>query len=173
MILVPTGMPPHKEIVDDPGAERRLEMTRLAAADDERLEVSAVEIEKAGPSYSVNTLETLGAEFGEGVEFHFVMGADAAAGLAGWHKPKRLLELARPAVARRGDVPIDEIEAVMRRLGLNDPITVLELPTLGVSSSLIRKRASQGRPIRYLVPDPVASFIESERIYSGGGESGN
>lgn len=173
VILVPTGRAPHKEIVGDPGAERRLKMTQLAAAGDDRLEVSALEVERPGLSYSALTLETLAAEWGDDVELHFVMGADAAVGLAGWHRPERVLELARPAVARRGDVPMDEVAAVMRHLGLKQPMTVLDMPPFGVSSSLIRERAANGMPIRYLVPDAVAAFIENEKVYVGGGESDN
>lgn len=173
MILVPTGQAPHKQLASDPGAGRRLEMTRLAAAGDERLEVSDAEVERSGPSYMATTLEQLDARFGGEAELHLVMGADAAAGLDTWHRPERVVELARPAIARRGEVPMAEVDAVLRKLGVTGPANVLEMPPIGVSSTLIRERVARGMPIRYLVPDRVAAFIEGEKLYVGGGESGN
>lgn len=173
VILVPTGRAPHKEISGDPGAERRLEMTRLAAAGDDRIEVSAIEVERPGLSYMATTLEQLAERYRGEAELHLVMGADAAAGLAEWHRPERILELAHPAVARRGDVPMREVERVLGSLGMSGPLTEIAMPPIGVSSSLIRERAARGMPIRYLVPDRVAALIEDEKLYVGGGESGN
>jgi nicotinate-nucleotide adenylyltransferase len=164
VILVPTGVAPHKEIEHDPGAQVRLEMTRLAAADDDRFEVSSFEVDRPGVSYTVDTLEALVAER-PGDEFHLLLGADAAAGLAGWHRPERVIELATPAVARREGVPVAEVRAVLRRLGFGGALRVLEMPPFGVSSSLVRERVERGMPIRYLVPDRVAAMIEAESIY--------
>lgn len=161
---MPTGVAPHKVIERDPGATVRLEMTRLAAADDPRLEVSAVEVERPGPSYMVETLEALAAEH-PGDEFHLLLGADAAAGLASWHRPERVLGLATPAVAHRGEVSMAEVREVLQELGYERVLQVLEMPPFGVSSSLIRERVGRGMPIRYLVPDRVAAMIESESIY--------
>ena len=169
MILIPTGIAPHKEIEDDPGAAVRLEMTRLAAGADPWLEVSALEVEREGRSYTVDSLEALVAERPED-ELFFVMGADAAIGLSGWRRPERVVELATPAVARREGVAMAEVRAVLRRLGRDEPLVVLDMPPFGVSSSLVRERAAQGRPIRYLVPDPVVEMIESRSIYRGDGD---
>lgn len=144
-------------------------MTRLAAAEDSCLEVSGFEVERPGLSYTVDTLEALAAERPDD-EFHLLLGADAAAGLAGWRQPERVIELATPAVARREGVPIAEVKAVMRRLGSERPLRVLEMPPFGVSSSLVRERVARGMPIRYLVPDRVATMIAAESIYR---ESGN
>lgn len=141
-------------------------MTRLAAAEDEKLEVSSVEVDRPGPSYTVETLAALRDREPE-AEIYFLMGADAAAGLSGWHQPERVVELARLAVARREGVPIAEVRAVLRKLGLERPLEVLEMPPFGVSSSLVRERAARGMPIRYLVPDAVARMIEEQSIYRG------
>ncbi|HZO06466.1 MAG TPA: nicotinate-nucleotide adenylyltransferase, partial [Solirubrobacterales bacterium] len=100
VILVPTGTAPHKRIADDPGREERMAMTRLAAADDSRFSVSALEVEREGPSYTYETLGLLAEERPE-TELVFVMGADAAVGLESWREPERVVGLARLAVARR------------------------------------------------------------------------
>lgn len=165
VVLVPTGQAPHKRIADDPGPEVRVEMTRLAAADDERFSVSALEVEREGPSYTYETLEALAEERAD-TELVFVMGADAAVGLESWREPERVVELASLAVARRAGVSDADVAAVTRSLGCEGRVTMLEMPQFGVSSSVVRERAKQGRPLRYLVPDPVAGFIEERGIYT-------
>jgi nicotinate-nucleotide adenylyltransferase len=164
VVLVPTGQAPHKRIADDPGGETRMEMTRLAAADDDRFSVSALEVERDGPSYTYETLEVLAQERGDR-ELVFVMGADAAVGLESWRDPGRVVELAGLAVARRAGVSDADVAAAMRSLGCEGRATMLEMPQFGVSSSAVRERAKQGRPLRYLVPDPVAGLIEERGIY--------
>ena len=164
VILVPTGTAPHKRIADDPGRELRLAMTRLAAADDPRFSVSSLEVEREGPSYTYETLELLAKER-ENTELVFVMGADAAVGLESWRNPERVVELAQIAVARRAGVSEAEVAAVMRSLGAEGGSTMLEMPQFGVSSSAVRDRARGGRPLRYLVPEAVARFIEEKGIY--------
>jgi nicotinate-nucleotide adenylyltransferase len=164
VVFVPTGEAPHKRIADDPGKEARIEMTRLAAADDERFSVSALEVEREGPSYTYATLEALAEERGDR-ELVFVMGADAAVGLESWRKPQRVVELASLAVARRAGVSDADVAESMRSLGCEGRATMLEMPQFGVSSSAVRQRAKQGRPLRYLVPDAVADFIAERGIY--------
>jgi nicotinate-nucleotide adenylyltransferase len=165
---VPTGEAPHKRIAEDPGREQRLAMTRLAAADDPRFSVSTLEVERDGPSYTYETLELLAREKGPDKELVFVMGADAAVGLESWREPERVVELARLAVARRSGVSDAEVGAVLRSLGATDTrrATMLEMPQFGVSSSAVRERAAAGRPLRYLVPESVARFIEEKGAYS-------
>lgn len=164
VVLVPTGRAPHKRIADDPGREARMEMTRLAAADDSRFSVSALEVEREGPSYTYETLGALAEERADR-ELVFVMGADAAVGLESWREPERVVELASLAVARRAGVSDPEVAAAMRSLGCEGRTTMLEMPQFGVSSSAVRERAMQGKPLRYLVPDAVATFIEEKGIY--------
>ena len=164
VVLVPTGEAPHKRILDDPGRELRLAMTRLAAADDSRFSVSTLEVEREGPSYTYETLELLARERGD-TELVFVMGADAAVGLESWRRPERVVELARLAIARRSGVADTEVGAVLRSLGAEERATMLEMPQFGVSSSAVRERAAAGRPLRYLVPEAVARFIEEKGIY--------
>jgi nicotinate-nucleotide adenylyltransferase len=164
VILMPTGTAPHKRIVDDPGRELRLAMTRLAAADDSRFSVSTVEVEREGPSYTYETLEQLAKDRGDR-ELVFMMGADAAVGLESWREPQRVTELARLAVARRAGISEADVAAVLRSLNAEARATMLEMPQFGVSSSAVRDRAATGRPLRYLVPESVARFIEEKGLY--------
>jgi nicotinate-nucleotide adenylyltransferase len=165
VVLVPTGEAPHKRIYDDPGRELRLAMTRLAAADDARFTVSTLEVEREGPSYTYETLRLLAAEREE-PELVFVMGADAAVGFESWREPRRVVELARLAVARRAGISEADVAATMRAVDAEARVTMLEMPQFGVSSSAVRERAAAGRPLRYLVPEAVARFIEEKGIYS-------
>jgi nicotinate-nucleotide adenylyltransferase len=164
VVLVPTGQAPHKQIAEEPGREVRMEMTRMAAAEDERFSVSSLEVEREGPSYTYETLEALAEERAD-TQLVFVMGADAAVGLESWRNPERVVELASLAVARRAGVSEADVDAAMRSLGCAERATMLEMPQFGVSSSAVRERARRGRPLRYLVPDSVAGFIEEKGIY--------
>ena len=161
---MPTGEAPHKEIADDPGREVRMAMTEVAAGEDERFEASSMEVDREGPSYAYETLEELAEREGD-KQLFWLMGADAALGLESWREPRRVLDLARLGIARRGDVPGDEVRDVLERLGAADAATVVDMPPFAVSSTEVRRRAREGRPLRYLVPDGVAGFIADRGIY--------
>ena len=164
VLLVPTGRAPHKQIEHDPGPDVRLQMTRLAVAGDERLGVSDLETGSDEPSYSYRTLELL-REQRPDEELFFVMGADAAAGLESWRRPERILELARLGVAEREGVVRSEVEAVLDHLGGAGRAEFLDMPHIEVSSTMVRRRVAEGRPIRYLVPGPVAELIADRSLY--------
>jgi nicotinate-nucleotide adenylyltransferase len=166
VLLMPTGRAPHKRIESDPGADVRLEMARLAVGDDDRLGVSELETGRDDLSYSYRTLELL-RERRPGEELVFVMGADAAAGLEEWRNPERILELARLGVAERQGVDRSAVDAVVERLGGAGRAEFLDMPHVEVSSTMVRERVASGRPIRYLVPDPVAELIGDRGLYSG------
>ncbi len=164
VVLMPTGEAPHKRIDPEPGRQVRLELARLAAEDDELLEVSDHEVREPGPSYTARTLEWLRDER-SGAEFFFLMGADVAAYLESWHEPRRLLELARIGIAGRAGAVMDEAEAALERLGGSERALTVRMPELDVSSTAIRRRVAQGKPIRYLVPEPVRAMIVSSGLY--------
>jgi nicotinate-nucleotide adenylyltransferase len=166
VLFMPVAVPPHKEATEDPGAEHRFELCRLAVRDDERFAVSRLEIERGGPSYTVDTLTALRERHPED-ELIFIAGGDMAASLPTWHEPERVLELAAFAVAeRRGAVRADVIER-WQALGAAAPREplFLDMPRVDVSSSEVRRRVREGRPVRYLVPDPVAGYIEDRGLY--------
>ena len=140
-------------------------MTRLAAADDPRFSVSTLEVEREGPSYTYETLELLAEERGD-TELVFVMGADAAVGLESWREPERVVELARLAVARRAGRLRRRGRrgaAQPRRRGPGDDAGDAAVRRLLLGGA---RAGGGGRPLRYLVPEPVARFIEEKGIYS-------
>jgi nicotinate-nucleotide adenylyltransferase len=159
-----TGKAPHKEIEDDPGAGIRLEMARLAAEDEDGVEASDVEVGREEVSYSYRTLELL-AEEEAGRELFFLLGADMAAGLAGWKEPARVLELARLGVVPRPGVGLRAVRSALERLGAADRAEIIDMPLCGASSTTVRQRAREGRPLRYLVPDPVIRLIAERGLY--------
>jgi nicotinate-nucleotide adenylyltransferase len=165
VLFVPTGEAPHKRIADDPGRELRLAMTRLAASEDARFSVSTLEVEREGPSYTYETLEQLAEQ--RDSQLVFVMGADAAVGLETWREPERVVQLAHLAIARRAGVAPAEFAAVLAVLGAgSDRVTMLEMPEFGISSSAVRERAKEGGPLRYMVPEAVARFVQERGIYT-------
>jgi nicotinate-nucleotide adenylyltransferase len=159
-----TGRAPHKEIEDDPGAELRLEMARLAADREGGVESSDLEVARDEVSYSYRTLELLVQQDPEG-EVYFLLGADMAAGLAGWREPERVVELARLGVVPRPGVGIGEVQSALEGLGASDRAEIIEMPLCGASSTTVRQRVREGRPLRHLVPDPVIGLIEDRGLY--------
>jgi nicotinate-nucleotide adenylyltransferase len=164
VLLVPVGESPYKRIQPEPGADVRLEMTGLAARSDNLLEASDVETSRPGPSFTFRTLELLNATRPTD-EFVFLLGADVAAGLEGWKRPERVLELARLGIASRSGTAAEEAEAAIERLGGADRAEIVRMPEIGVSSTGIRRRVAAGRPIRHLVPDGVVELIAQRGLY--------
>lgn len=165
--MIPMGTAPHREIEPEPGPDIRVEMCRLAAADTEWLEVSEIETRRDGPSYTAETLAEL-REVAPDDELTLILGADQAAHLASWRHPERVLELARVAVAAREGM---EREAVLRRLdhiGREGTIEFFEMPRIDISSTMVRERAGEGRPLRYLLPEAVERVVGERGLYTAG-----
>lgn len=169
VLLMPTGEPPHKQIPMDPGRETRHELCRLAVVGDDRLEVSREEVDREGPSYTVDTLLSLRRKPGHD-ELFLIIGGDEAAALPDWHEPERILELAKVVVAEREHATHGRVRASIERLGGNDRVEFFSMPRVDVSSTLVRERVAAGRPIRYLVPSAVADYIEQKGLYAPVGE---
>jgi nicotinate-nucleotide adenylyltransferase len=164
VVFVPVGEAPHREIEGDPGAEARLEMTGLAVGDDERFETSRMELDREGPSYTSDTLAQLREESPDD-ELFLILGGDQAAALASWHEPERVLELATVAVFERASWGRNAIVIKIGRLAGARDVRYLDMPLIQVSSSGIRRRVREGAPIRYLVPEKVAGYIEEKALY--------
>ncbi len=164
VVLMPVGHAPHRELEDDPGAEARLEMVELAVGDDARFAVSRAELDRSGPSYTVDTLREL-LEKAPDDELFLILGGDQAAALPGWHEPETVLSLATVAVVERTNWSRSAIAIKIGRLRGAERIRYLDMPVMQVSSSAIRRRVADGRPIRYLVPDRVASYIGANSLY--------
>lgn len=169
LLLMPVATPPHKQAADDPGLEHRLAMCRLAAAGDERIEVSELEAQRGGSSYTVDTLRSLhDAEPQD--ELTFVAGDDMAASLPGWRQPEEVLRLARFAVAGREGAGREEVEAAVAALapGARERVVFFDMPRVDVSSTAVRRGLTEGRPVRDLMPDAVARYIDEHRLYGDG-----
>jgi nicotinate-nucleotide adenylyltransferase len=164
LILVPTGTAPHKRIDPEPGPAVRFEMTAAAVAGVPGFRVSDVEVGRDGPSFAYRTLELLADEL-PGSVLTFVMGADVASGLERWKRPERVVELAAVAVAARPGFDSDAIDDVLGRLGAADGAARIEMPPVGISSTLVRERVAAGLPIRWMVPDAVARLIAEHGLY--------
>jgi nicotinate-nucleotide adenylyltransferase len=165
VILMPAGVPPHKEAVGDPGAEARYAMCRAAIADDERFGVSRLELDREGRSYTVDTLRAL-HERNPQDDITFLVGGDMARSLPSWREPETILSLARLAVAERADDARAQIEAAIAPLEPDGArVRFFDMPRIDISSSDIRARVAQGKPIRWLVPDAVAAQIEQSGWY--------
>jgi nicotinate-nucleotide adenylyltransferase len=163
--LMPVAVPPHKEADADPGAAHRVAMCRLAADGDPRVSVSLAEVDRGGPSYTVDTLRDLHARMPEH-ELTFIVGGDMAHSLPTWREPEAVLDLAALAVAEREGVRrMDIAESLAGLRGIADRVRFFDMPRIDVSSSMIRRRVAEGRPIRYLVPDAVAEYIAGEALY--------
>ena len=168
VILMPVFAPPHKEAPEDPGPEVRLELCALAAAGDERLEVSRQEIDRGGASYTVDTLRELHARHPEH-ELTFIVGGDMAVSLPTWKEPRTVLQLATLAIAERsGALRRDVTERLTAEFGedVSERLTFFDMPRMDISSSEIRGRVAAGRTIRYLVPDAVAEHIAERGLYA-------
>jgi nicotinate-nucleotide adenylyltransferase len=170
VLFVPAGVPPHRELEYDPGAEVRFEMVELAVADDERFEASRIELEREGPSYTSDTLEQLASESPKD-ELFLILGGDQAASLPTWHEPEKVLERATVAVFERVSWGRTAIQIKIGRTPGAEHVRYLDMPLIQVSSSAVRRRVREGLPIRYLVPDKVASYIETNGLYAGQGSA--
>jgi nicotinate-nucleotide adenylyltransferase len=163
VLLVPVHEPPHKGVEADPGVEHRVELCARAAAGDERLAVSRVDADVPGPSFTVDTLRRLHDRC-PGDQLTFIVGGDMALSLPTWREPEAILELAEFGVAEREGVRRADIAERLSGLS-TERVRFFDMPRLDVSSSLIRRLVAASRPIRYLVPDAVAHYIDTAGLY--------
>jgi nicotinate-nucleotide adenylyltransferase len=164
VVLIPAGTPPHKPVDDEPGPEHRLELCRLAVGDDERFTVSDLELRRDGPSFTVDTLKTLRTQ-SPSDDLFLILGGDIAAGLPRWHEPERVLELATVAIAKRRGTAKAAVQDALAQLRGGERARFFDMPRIGISSTMVRRRVRAGQPIRYFVGDGVMHYIETHRLY--------
>jgi len=165
VLFIPVWQPPHK--ADEPWAspDDRLCMVRLAVADNPRFEVSTIEIERTGLSYTVDTLQRLTGIFPK-ASLYFIVGMDSLAELPKWHEPAGILRLARIAALHRPGWQTVDLATLARELPESaGRVELVEMPELDISSSELRDRIQAGRPVRYLVPDAVAAYVAERGLY--------
>jgi nicotinate-nucleotide adenylyltransferase len=167
VILMPAGRPPHKPALEDePGSGHRLELCRRAVGGDARFDVCDLEVLREGPSYTVDTLSELTSLMPDS-ELFLIVGGDVAAGLPTWHEPERVLALATLAVAKRRGTTRASIDQALSGLQGGERAEFFRMPGIGISSTEIRQRVQLQQPIKYLVPESVASYIDEQRLYGG------
>lgn len=160
VVVVPLGEAPHKAVETD--AETRLRLAEAAFADEPRVEVSRHELERPGPSYTVDTARWAAGELGDPI---FLVGADEFADFLTWREPETILELARVAVAVRPGSDAARLDRVRTRLARPDRVVELPFTPLDVSSTEIRERVANGEPIDGLVPPAVARLVAELGLY--------
>lgn len=144
----------------------RLEMVRLGLAGNPRFKLSTLEIERSGPSYSVDTVAQLQSQLGEGDEVFFILGWDNLSQLPKWHQPQRLIELCRLVAVPRVDFPLPDLPALEKELpGISQRVILFDKPRVDVNASQIRQRVAQGLSISDFVPAPVESYIKEHGLY--------
>lgn len=159
VIFVPTGHPWQKSDRRVTAAEDRHAMTLIGTAEDPRFRVSRVDIDRPGPTYTVDTLRDLRASLGDATPLLFITGADALAQILTWHDHEEVLRLAHLiGVTRPGhQLAVPDVAA--------GSVSLIEIPALAISSSDIRARVAAGRPITYLVPHGVEQYIAKTALY--------
>jgi nicotinate-nucleotide adenylyltransferase len=159
---MPAYSAPHKTDEEDPGPQRRLAMCRLAVDGDPGLEVCDLEIERGGPSYTVDTLRAIDESHPHS-ELTFIVGADMALTLPTWREPHALVRLAHLAVAEREDRARGDVTRALASLGAD--VAFLDMPKVEISSSLVRERVHGGESIEGLVAPGVARYIAEQGLY--------
>ena len=168
VIIMPLGDAPHKNM-SSTTAKERYEMAKAAVADNPAFEVSSMEIEREGKTYTVDTLSEIKKNNPE-IEIYFVMGADEITAVESWKQPERLLKMCSfIAVTRPGfdnETVEKKVEGLKRKYGCN--IYFLEVPSLDISSTELREKIRHGKNVKYLVPKETEKYIADHDLYKEG-----
>jgi len=160
LVVVVTGDPPHKDVETD--AETRYRLAEAAFADIPGVEISRHELERPGPSHTVDTARWAEGQWGDVV---FLVGADEFADFPDWKEPDEILEHVRLGVATRIGYPHDRLDEVLTGLRRPERVELFEIPSVDVSSTEIRRRAARGEPIDDLVPGGVERLVVEHGVY--------
>jgi len=166
VLFMPAGQPWLKGQREITPAEHRLEMVMLATASTPRFEVSTLELERPGSTYTVDTMAQMRASLNRTTDLFFIVGFDSLADLPRWKEPDRLVKLCRVAAVRRPghtELDVDGIDAAVP--GFRKSLVVVDAPLLDISASDIRKRVADGLPITDMVPEAVARYIAENDLY--------
>lgn len=165
VLFVPVGQPWFKVDHTITPAIHRVEMVRLAIANNPYFKLCTLEVERSGPSYSIDTITTLRSQLGE-QSFFFILGSDSLAEFHLWKEPAKLVQMCQLVVVPRLDLSLPDLKFLESRIpGLVHSIIKLDAPIIEVSSSKIRERVAQGLTIRYLVPEMVGKYIMEQKLY--------
>ncbi|MEE9199711.1 MAG: nicotinate-nucleotide adenylyltransferase [Dehalococcoidia bacterium] len=166
VIFVPAGQPWFKDDVELSPSADRLEMLRLAVCSNANFHIDTQELERPGPSYTVDTLEELRSRLGAEVELYFIIGLDALAEMPRWNRPARLADLCHFAGMGRPAFTDMDVQGLEKAIpGISRRIHIVDNVLVDISSSDIRRRVQEGLPIRYLVPEGVERYIREKGLY--------
>lgn len=169
IIFVPAGIPPHKVQEEVTPARHRYLMTLLAIMSNPYFEISRVDLERGGVTYTVDTLADLKKEFSEAI-IYFITGADAILEILSWKSPAQVMSMADFIAVTRPGYDLDQLSKTLGSFysEFQEQIHVLEIPPVGISSTALRRRLKEGRSVRYLVPETVVTYIENRGLYTNG-----
>ncbi|MEJ2046997.1 MAG: nicotinate-nucleotide adenylyltransferase [Dehalococcoidia bacterium] len=165
--FVPAGCPRLRPAGPLATPEQRVHMVRLAIGGRPYYRLSTVEVERPGPSCSVDTVAEFREQLGEDDELYFILGQDNLAELPRWREPERLVKMCRLVAVPRPGQQLPDLKALRASVrGLAASLILLDAPHIDISASDIRERVSRGLPIRHLIPEAVARYIEERRLYT-------
>lgn len=166
VLFVPAGHAPHRRPKNSTEPALRVAMVQAAIGDDRRFALSTVDVDREPPHYTADTLALLGKQYGLPCDdLHFIVGSDSLAQLHTWYRPDLVVARCRLAVTPRQGFPVD-VAALDRRVkGASERVDVVEMPSIGISSTLVREMVSHGRSIRYWVPDSVERMVQQAGLY--------
>ena len=167
--FLPAGSPPHKQGAAITPGKARAEMLEFAVAGMPQFRIDRRELQRAGPSYTVETLQQLHDEDATR-DLFFLIGADSLTDLPTWREPQRILELATVVAVNRGDRPLPDLSTLTAHLGATAAarIRLVTMPGIDLSATDLRRRLQQGRSIRFMVPRAVEAYIADHRLYAAG-----
>lgn len=169
VLMVPAGQPMFKVNNKIAPAEHRLAMLRLAVAGKPHLRVSTIELERPGPSYTVDTIAALRERYGGGDEIYFILGWDSLEQLPEWYESARLISQCFLAAVPRPGWPRPDLKTLEAGVpGISRRVVFLKKPRVDISASAIREKSARGESIARLVPAPVAGYIKKHKLYTGG-----
>ncbi len=166
VLFVPAGQPWLKPNSPVSAAEHRVQMVRLAIVDKPHFKLSTMEIERAGPTYTVDTIAELKGQLGAGDELFFILGWDSLAELPQWHEPSRLIKMCHLVAVPRPGYPVPDLKSLEALIpGLSKSTILLDTQEIDISASGIRSRLARGLSVRHLVPEPVEKYIRQHKLY--------
>jgi nicotinate-nucleotide adenylyltransferase len=163
--MVPAGDPPHKRDRRLAAVDDRLAMIERAIAGHPAFRASRVDADRPGPHYTLDMVRIFQEQLPPHGELYFLMGYDSLAELPGWHRPQELVATCRLVALTRYNVPLDWSHLEARLPGIQERVTLLDMPELEISSNQIQARVRAGRSIRYLTPEPVREYIMARGLY--------
>jgi len=169
IIFIPTGQPWLKQDLTVSPAADRVEMVRLAIAGKDGFELSTIEVDRPGPSYTVDTLEVLRRQLGLQTKLFFLIGSDALADFPKWKEPHRIIQMCQLVAFSRPSFPLPPLDEFEKKVpGISQRVTFVNTPEVEVSATEIRSRVARGQPIDGMVPRPVMEYIREKQLYGEG-----